>query len=88
MVGSAVAGRQARIALDVGVEAVRFANPFCQRHIRKWSLPLIVGATVIGALDVQSTEYNAFSEADIIVLQTITDQLATADPKCAVDRRN
>ena len=78
MVGSAVAGRQARIALDVGVEAVRFANPLLPETHSEMALPLIVGATVIGALDVQSTEYNAFSEADIIVLQTMTDQLATA----------
>ncbi|MBI5082547.1 MAG: GAF domain-containing protein, partial [Chloroflexi bacterium] len=78
MVGSAVALRQARIALDVGVEAVRFANPFLPDTHSEMALPLIVGATVIGALDVQSTEYNAFSDADIIVLQTMTDQLATA----------
>lgn len=78
MVGSAVALRQARIALDVGVEAVRFANPLLPETHSEMALPLIVGATVIGSLDVQSTEYNAFSEADIIVLQTMTDQLATA----------
>jgi GAF domain-containing protein len=78
MVGSAVALRQARIALDVGAEAVRFANPFLPDTHSEMALPLTVGASVIGALDVQSTEYNAFSEADIIVLQTMTDQLATA----------
>jgi len=78
MVGSAVALRQARIALDVGVEAVRFANPLLPETHSEMALPLSVGDSVIGALDVQSTEYNAFSEADIIVLQTMTDQLATA----------
>ena len=33
---------------------------------------------VIGALDVQSTQVNAFSEEDITVLQILTDQLAIA----------
>ncbi len=78
MVGSAVAECQARIALDVGVEAVRFANPLLPDTHSEMALPLSVGGIVIGALDVQSTEYNAFSEADIIVLQTMTDQLATS----------
>ena len=42
------------------------------------ALPLIVGDEVLGALDAQSTKYNAFSESDIIVLQTIADQIAIA----------
>jgi signal transduction histidine kinase/ActR/RegA family two-component response regulator len=33
---------------------------------------------VLGALDVQSTQVNAFSEADITVLQTMADQIAIA----------
>jgi GAF domain-containing protein len=33
---------------------------------------------VIGALDVQSTEANAFEEADVVVVQTMADQLAVA----------
>ena len=42
------------------------------------ALPLIVGDEVLGALDAQSTKYNAFSESDIIVLQTMADQIAIA----------
>ncbi len=33
---------------------------------------------MIGALDVQSTQVNAFSEDDITVLQILADQLAIA----------
>jgi PAS domain S-box-containing protein len=78
MVGAAVARRQARIALDVGDERVRFVNPYLPDTRSEMALPLIVGNTVLGALDVQSTQANAFSEADISVLQTMTDQIAVA----------
>ncbi|HLB46242.1 MAG TPA: GAF domain-containing protein, partial [Anaerolineales bacterium] len=78
MVGTAVMSRQARVALDVGQEAVRFANPLLPDTHSEMALPLVVGGQVLGALDVQSTEYSAFAEADITVLQTVADQIAVA----------
>ncbi len=42
------------------------------------SIPLKVGKTVIGALDVQSHILNAFSEDDMAALQILADQLAVA----------
>jgi GAF domain-containing protein len=42
------------------------------------AIPLRVAGTVIGALDVQSTETNAFSQEDIRVLATLADQIAIA----------
>jgi hypothetical protein len=78
MVGWATANRRARIALDVGAEPVRFANPLLPHTRSELALPLIVGETVLGALDVQSTQSGAFSEADVAVLQTMADQIAIA----------
>ncbi|MBI3241584.1 MAG: GAF domain-containing protein [Chloroflexi bacterium] len=78
MVGWAVANRRARIALDVGEEPVRFVNPFLPDTHSEMALPLIVGNIVIGALDVQSVQVNAFSDADVSVLQTMADQIAVA----------
>lgn len=78
MVGSAVATRRARIAPDAGREAVRFANPLLPDTHSEIALPLVVGDTVLGALDAQSTETNAFSDADITTLQTMADQIAIA----------
>jgi GAF domain-containing protein len=78
MVGSAIAERQARIAPDAEMESVRFANPLLPDTRSEIALPLTVGGNVMGALDAQSVEYNAFSEADIVVLQTMAEQLATA----------
>jgi PAS domain S-box-containing protein len=78
MIGWSVAHAQARIALDVGKEAVRFDNPHLPETRSELALPLISHGQCIGALAVQSTEEAAFSEEDIAVLQTMADQLAVA----------
>ena len=78
MVGTAVVTRQPRIALDVGVEAVRFANPLLPDTRSEIALPLIVGNRVIGALDVQSTQAGAFDQTGAAVLQSMADQIAVA----------
>ncbi|MGD8491015.1 MAG: GAF domain-containing protein, partial [Anaerolineae bacterium] len=78
MVGMACALRQARIALDVGDEPVRFDNPLLPRTRSEMALPLVVGERVLGALDIQSTQEKAFSTQDIAVLQLVADQVAVA----------
>ena len=78
MVGTACARREARIALDVGHEAVRFDNPLLPDTRSEMALPLIVGDRVVGALDVQSSEPSAFSQQDVAVLQLVADQVAVA----------
>lgn len=78
MIGWCVENRQARIALDVGQEAVRFQNPYLPETHSEMALPLISRDEVIGALTVQSTEQGAFSAEDITLLQTMADQLANA----------
>jgi GAF domain-containing protein/CheY-like chemotaxis protein len=78
MIGWCVANKQARIALDVGEEAVRFDNPLLPETRSELALPLINRDQVIGALSIQSTQEAAFSEQDITVLRTMADQLANA----------
>ena len=78
MVGWVCDKRQARIALDAGQDAVRFANPLLPDTRSEIALPLQVGDRVLGALDVQSTQTDAFDENDIAVLQGMADQIATA----------
>ncbi len=78
MVGYATAQRKPRIALDVGQEAVRFANPLLPYTRSEIALPLVVGDRVLGALDVQSTQAAAFDEASAAVLQAMADQIAVA----------
>ncbi|MBT3339176.1 MAG: GAF domain-containing protein [Anaerolineae bacterium] len=78
MIGASVGMRQARIALDVGEEAVFFSNPHLPNTRSEMALPLIVGDQVLGAVTVQSVEEAAFSAEDISTLQGMADQLAIA----------
>jgi signal transduction histidine kinase/CheY-like chemotaxis protein len=78
MIGAATGRGEARIALDVGKEAVRFDNPLLPLTRSEMALPLIVGDEVIGALGVQSVEEAAFTNDDITSLQAMADLLAVA----------
>ncbi len=78
MIGWCVAYNRARIALDVGEEAVRFDNPFLPETRSEMALPLISRGEAIGAMTIQSTQPAAFDEQDIVILQTMSDQLANA----------
>jgi signal transduction histidine kinase len=78
MVGWCVANNHARIALDVGTDAVRFKNPFLPLTRSELALPLRARGRVIGAMTIQSKLEAAFSESDITALQTMTDQVANA----------
>ena len=78
MVAASIRRRRPRIALDVGEEAVRFANPLLPDTRSEIALPLVVGDQVLGALDVQSVQPAAFDEASTSTLQAMTDQVAVA----------
>ncbi|MBN1922683.1 MAG: GAF domain-containing protein [Anaerolineae bacterium] len=78
IVGSVLVTGRPRIALDVGADAVWFNNPDLPNTRSELGLPLRARGQVIGVLDVQSTEPEAFSEEDVTVLQTMAEQLALA----------
>ena len=78
IVGYVTQNVKARIALDVGKDAVFFDNPDLPQTRSEMALPLVAGGQVLGALDVQSTEPQAFSEDDISTLQILAEQIAIA----------
>ncbi len=78
IVGDTTATGRPHIALDVGLDVTHFAHPLLPETRSEMALPLKVGETIIGALDVQSTEQGAFDDEDIVVLQVMADQLAIA----------
>ena len=78
IVGYVASHGEPRIALDVGAEAVYFNNPDLPDTRSEMALPLLSGGQVIGVLDVQSREKNAFAEEDISVLATLADQITVA----------
>lgn len=76
IVGFVTQHAEARIALDVGADAVFFNNPDLPDTRSEMALPLVVGGQVLGALDVQSTEPQAFTDDDISTLQILAEQIA------------
>jgi len=78
MIGWCITHKEARIALDVGEDAVRFANPHLPLTRSEMALPLISHGNVIGAMTIQSDKPAAFSRVDITALQTMADQVANA----------
>lgn len=78
MVGYVVANNQFRLAQDVKSDPAHYENPFLPQTQSELALPLTVAGEVIGALDLQSVEKDAFSPTDIQVLSITADQLAVA----------
>lgn len=78
IVGRVTESGKPHIALDVGDDAIFFNNPDLPETRSEMALPLRVGNQILGALDVQSQEANAFQEEDIEVLQLLADQVAIA----------
>ena len=68
----------ARIALDVGDEAVYFNNPDLPETHSEVALPLKFGHEIIGAIDIQSMETNAFSQEDVDLFSILADQVSVA----------
>ena len=67
-----------RIALDVGADTNYFNNPDLPSTRSEMALPLKTGNQVIGTLDIQSTEANAFTDQDIEALSALADQVSLA----------
>ncbi len=78
MVGWVTTHRQARVAQNVASDAVFQADERLPDVRSEAALPLRLGEAVIGVLDVQSRQPDAFGDLDVEALQLLADQLAVA----------
>lgn len=78
IVGYVASEKRPRIALDVGRDGVYFNNPELPDTRSEIAMPLIARGKLIGILDVQSTEPQAFQQSDLDILQTLADQIGIA----------
>jgi signal transduction histidine kinase/ActR/RegA family two-component response regulator len=78
IVGHVTHSGEPRIALDVGEDAVYFDNPDLPETRSEMALPLEVEGEIIGALDVQSTEAEAYDDEDVAMLGILAGQVAIA----------
>jgi GAF domain-containing protein len=78
IIGYVSAQKRARIALDLGPDAVHFNNPDLPMTRSEIALPLVIRDKLLGVLDVHSDQPQAFGPQDIDILQTLADQVAVA----------
>lgn len=78
MIGWCIANNQMRKAMHADEDEARQATPELPDARSEVALALHARGNVIGALTVQSTEPEAFSEDVLSVLQTMADQIALA----------
>jgi signal transduction histidine kinase len=75
---TAVSVNEALIANDVSQEPRFRITELLADTRSELVIPLRVGARVIGTLDVQSDKRNAFAQEDMLVVQSLGDQIAIA----------
>jgi GAF domain-containing protein/methyl-accepting chemotaxis protein len=78
IVGNVTATGNPRIAADTGADAIYFDNPDLPQTHSELALPLKAAGQVIGALDIQSMDINAFTKEDMEALKTLADQVSLA----------
>lgn len=78
IIGSVTASGQPLVVNDVSRSATHRKNPLLPNTRAELGIPLKLGDRIIGALDVQSTQVNAFHPDDVAVLQILADQIAVA----------
>jgi GAF domain-containing protein/CheY-like chemotaxis protein len=67
------------VALDTAdANVVHRPNPYLPLTRSEMALPLIIKGRVVGALDVQSNQSNAFSDEDVAALTVLAAQIAVA----------
>ena len=78
IVGNVAATNQAWVAFDVKQDPYYLPIAALPGTQSEAAVPLSVGERVLGVLDIQSNELNAFDEDEITTLQTLAGQIASA----------
>jgi GAF domain-containing protein/HAMP domain-containing protein len=78
LVGFVASRRQPRVAQDIERDIAYLADPDLPNTKSEAVLPLLAGTQLIGVLDVQSTQSDAFSGQDVNVLTTLANQIAVS----------
>jgi nitrate/nitrite-specific signal transduction histidine kinase len=78
IIGWVTKNNRSRLVSDVSSASEEFRQEFLPDTRSEAAVPLQVGGRVLGALDVQSRESEAFSPQSVEILQTLADQLSAA----------
>ncbi len=78
IVGHVIQTGKPRIARDIADDLFYKPNPFLPQTRAEIVLPLKVGNRILGALDMQSADPEAFGSDELQILQILADQIAIA----------
>jgi putative methionine-R-sulfoxide reductase with GAF domain len=78
VIGRTTAGGQPVVARDTDKDNVRFKNELLPETRAELAVPMYDGDKVIGALDVQSKDVEAFDDSEIQALQVLANLLASS----------
>jgi signal transduction histidine kinase/DNA-binding response OmpR family regulator len=78
VIGSTTATGEPKVVNNTASDPIHRPNPLLPETRAEVGIPLRVGNRVIGALDLQATEIDAFTQDDIAILQILADQIAVA----------
>jgi len=78
IVGSVASTGQLLVVNNVGENPLHAFNPTLPETQAEAAIPLRIGSRIIGVIDIQAKQVNAFNEDEVSVLQTLADQVAVA----------
>lgn len=78
IIGRVASNGDARVVMDVSMDPTYEYNSLLPNTRSEMALPLSVENQIIGVLDIQSDQTQAFSDDDVAAFQLLADQLATA----------
>lgn len=78
LIGFVTAQRVAHVAMDVGSDEFHRFNPMLPETRAELAIPLKIGDRLLGALDVQSTDVDAFTSEDIALFESLAAQISVA----------
>ncbi|HET7087664.1 MAG TPA: GAF domain-containing protein [Anaerolineae bacterium] len=78
IIGAVVQSGEPLLVNDVLADSHYVALAFLPETRSELAVPLTFGQRILGALDVESSELNAFTQEDLFILRTLADQVAIA----------
>ena len=78
VVSAAITTTRPQLALDVDTSKIFHANPFLPDTRSEVALPIRLSGELIGVLDIQSLQHNAFSIEDLEVFEILASQVGIA----------
>jgi signal transduction histidine kinase/CheY-like chemotaxis protein len=78
VIGKVAESMEPTLVNDTDIEPLYVPNPFLLDTRSEVAIPLRIGSRIVGVIDIQSTQVNAFTQDDLSVLQSLADQVAVA----------